>query len=62
VWEFVIDKYFALLRTNIDDLRARIAVAVGEVTPEKLRRTREQSDYRWDICRAASGSYISHYL
>jgi len=36
VWEFVTDKYFVGLPTNIDDLRTRIAGAVVEVTPDLL--------------------------
>jgi hypothetical protein len=62
VWEFVTDKYFIGLPTNIYDLWPWIAGAVVEVTPGLLRRSSEGSDYRWDICGAASGSHIIQYF
>jgi hypothetical protein len=37
-----------------------ITGAVAEVTPHKLSRTLEEIIYRWDICRAATGSHIAH--
>ena len=62
VWQFVTDKYFVGLPTNIDDLRTWIAGAVGEVTPDLLRRTWEERYYRWDICGAASRSHSIQYF
>jgi hypothetical protein len=59
LWEFV--KYLVFvppLPANVAELRTRITAAVAGVTPEMLRSEWQDIDYRWDVCRITSGSYI----
>jgi hypothetical protein len=50
--------YFPRLPTNVDDTPARIKGAAAEVTQEKLRRSWEEINCRWNIYRAVAGSHI----
>jgi hypothetical protein len=55
LWRFVSDTAcLPPLPANADDLPARITGAAAEVTPDMLRRTWVEINYRWDIRRATS--------
>jgi hypothetical protein len=57
-------KYFyAPLCTSIraPDLRQRITEAVELITPHMLINTRQELEYRLDICRATTGAHIEVY-
>jgi hypothetical protein len=48
------------LPTALHQLRARITDAIAQVDADMLRRTWEETAYRWDIYRVTRGSHIEH--
>lgn len=46
----------------MDHLERRVAAADSFVTPDSLRRTSVEVDYRLDECRATDGAPIKTYL
>ncbi|GBM84505.1 hypothetical protein AVEN_67404-1 [Araneus ventricosus] len=61
LWGFVKDKVFVPpLTSNLEDLRTRIGNALNLVTPDMLKRVREEMDYRLDVVRMTRGSHIEH--
>ena len=59
LWGFFKDQVFLPpLPANVVELRTRITAAVAKVTPEMLRSVRQETDYRWEVCRITNGSHI----
>ena len=46
---------------DLEDLRRRIVAACATVTPEMLRNTWQELEYRLDIYRAIRGAHIEVY-
>jgi SMC interacting uncharacterized protein involved in chromosome segregation len=49
--------YTGCFKSTVTNLRA----VVAQVTPDMLRRTCKRTGYRWDVCRATTGSNIALY-
>ena len=59
-WGVIKDVYRRKVR-DLADLRQRIIEAVELVTPHMLINTRQELEYRLDICRATTGAHIEVY-
>ena len=46
---------------DLEELRRRIVAACATVTPELLRNTWQELEYRLDICRATRGAHMEVY-
>ncbi|KAJ4452044.1 hypothetical protein ANN_03559 [Periplaneta americana] len=51
-WGYIKDIVYKTVVAGLEDLRRRIVAACATVTPEMLRNTWQELEYRLDICRA----------
>ncbi|KAJ4435189.1 hypothetical protein ANN_23765 [Periplaneta americana] len=51
-WGYIKDIVYKTVVADLDDLHRRIVAACATVTPEMLRNTWQELEYRLDICRA----------
>jgi hypothetical protein len=61
LWGYVKDKVFVPPQiVSILDLKNRIAVALGTITPDLLIRVWQELDYRLDVCRVTKSAHIKY--
>lgn len=60
-WGYIKDIVYKTVVADLEDLRRRIVAACATVTPEMLRNTWQELEYRLDICRATRGAHIEVY-
>ena len=58
---YIKDIVYKTVVADLEDLRRRIVAACATVTPEMLRNTWQELEYRLDICRATRGAHIEVY-
>ncbi|KAJ4439459.1 hypothetical protein ANN_07583 [Periplaneta americana] len=58
---YIKDIVYKTIVADLEDLRRRIVAACATVTPEMLRNTWQELEYRLDICRATRGAHIEVY-
>ncbi|KAJ4436638.1 hypothetical protein ANN_16769 [Periplaneta americana] len=58
-WGYIKDIVYKTVVADLEDLRRRIVAACATVTPEMLRNTWQEPEYRLDICRATRGDNAS---
>jgi len=60
-WGFIKDVVYRRKVRDLADLRQRIIEADELITPHMLINTRQELEYRLDICRATTGAHIEVY-
>ena len=58
---FIKDVVYRRKVRDLADLRQHIIEAVELITPQMLINTRQELEYRLDICRATTGAHIEVY-
>jgi hypothetical protein len=61
VWGFIKDAVYSRKVQDLADLRQRIIEAVELITPHMLINTRQELEYRLDICQVTAGAHIEVY-
>jgi hypothetical protein len=61
LWGYVKNIVYQVKINDLQHLKARMRDAVATVTPNMLQATRNEVEYRLDICHATKGAHIEIY-
>jgi hypothetical protein len=58
LWGYVKDIVYKTTLTSLNELKLRIVVAIERVTPQILKYSWREIEYRLDILRAKKGAHV----